>query len=210
MFILGLTGSIGMGKSTAAADFKRLGVPVHDSDAAVHTVMAKDGAAVSAIDETFPGVVFNGVIDRQKLGLKVFGDALALKKLEGILHPLVREREKAFLARHGRLGTRAIVLDVPLLFETDGQRRCDAVAVVSAPFREQKRRVLARSGMTEEKFENILKNQISDQTKRKRADFVVYTGLGRAHSLRTLREIVTLIGSEVGTHWPPFWQRRRY
>lgn len=209
MFILGLTGSIGMGKSTAAANFKRLGVPVHDSDAAVHAVMAKDGIAVPAIDQAFPGVVKDGEIDRQKLGAKVFGDAPALKKLEGILHPLVRDREKAFLARHCRLGTPAIVLDVPLLFETGGERRCDAVVVVSAPLREQKRRVLARPGMTIEKFENILKSQISDIIKRKRADFVVYTGLGRAHSLRSIREIVTLIRSARGQKWPPFWQKVR-
>ncbi|MDA8637497.1 dephospho-CoA kinase [Rhodospirillales bacterium] len=204
MFILGLTGSIGMGKSTAAADFRRFRVPVHDSDAAVHAVMAKGGAAVAEIDQAFPGVVLNGVIDRQKLGAKVFGDGPALKKLEAILHPLVRERERAFLAHHGRLGTRAVVLDVPLLFETNGQRRCDAVVVVSAPFREQKRRVMARPGMTEEKFQNILKTQISDQIKKTKADFVVYSGLGRAHSLRTIREIVTLARSKRGQKWPPF------
>jgi len=199
-----------MGKSTASADFKRLGVPVHDSDAAVHAVMAKDGDAVVAIDQAFPGVVVNGVIDRQKLGGKVFGDASALKKLEGILHPLVRNRERAFLAHHGRMGTRAVVLDVPLLFETNGQHRCDAVAVVSAPFREQTRRVMARPGMTEEKFHNILKTQMSDQTKQNRADFVVFSGLGRAHSLRTIREIVTLIQSKQGQKWPPFGLRSRH
>lgn len=210
MFILGLTGSIGMGKSTAASDFKRLGVPVHDSDAAAHSVMAKDGVAVAAIDDAFPGVVLDGTIDRQKLGAKVFGDDRALKKLEDILHPLIREREKAFLALHGRRGTAAVVLDVPLLFETNGQRRCDAIVVVSAPFRTQKRRVMARLGMSEEKFQNILKTQMSDQTKREQADFVVFTGLGRAHSLRIIRDIVTLIRSTRGEKWPPFWQRSRY
>lgn len=210
MFILGLTGSIGMGKSTAAADFRRLGVPVHDSDAAVHDVMAKNGAAVTAIDQAFPGVVLDGVIDRQELGSQVFGDKPALKKLESILHPLVRNREHAFLAHHGRMGTRAVVLDVPLLFETNGQRRCDAVAVVSAPFREQKRRVMARPGMTDEKFQNILKTQMSDLIKRNKADFVVLSGLGRAHSLRTIREIVTLIRSKRGQKWPPFGNRLRH
>jgi dephospho-CoA kinase len=208
MFILGLTGSIGMGKSTAAANFKRLGVPVHDSDATVHALMAKDGVAVPAIDQAFPGVV-DGVIDRQKLGAQVFGDAAALKTLESILHPLVRAREKAFLAHHCRLGTPSVVLDVPLLFETGGERRCDAVVVVSAPYREQKRRVMARPGMTAEKFENILKTQMSDQMKRKRADFVVFTGLGRAHSLRSICEIVTIVRSERGQKWPPFWQKVR-
>lgn len=210
MFILGLTGSIAMGKSTAAEDFRRLGVPVHDSDAAVHDVMAKDGAAVAAIDQAFPGVVVDGVIDRQKLGSQVFGDKPALKKLESILHPLVRDRERTFLAHHGRMGTRAVVLDVPLLFETNGQRRCDAVVVVSAPFREQKRRVMSRPGMTVEKFQNILKTQISDLNKRNRADFVVFSGLGRAHSLRTIRDIVTLIRSRQGQKWPPFGNRLRH
>lgn len=210
MFILGLTGSIGMGKSTAAADFERFRVPVHDSDAAVHAVMAKGGAAVAAIDQAFPGAVLDGVIDRQKLGAKVFGDDPALKKLEDILHPLVRIRERAFLAHHGRMGTRAVVLDVPLLFETNGQRRCDAVAVVSAPYRIQKRRVMARPGMTEEKFQNILKTQISDQIKRRRADFVVFSSLGHAHSLRTIRDIVTLIRSTRGQKWPPFGHGLRH
>ncbi len=210
MFILGLTGSIGMGKSTAAADFKRLGVPVHDSDAAVHALMAKDGAAVAAIDQAFPGVVLDGVIDRQKLGVQVFSDGPALKKLEDILHPLVGDRERAFLAHHGRLGTRAVVLDVPLLFETNGQRRCDAVVVISAPFREQKRRVMGRTGMTVEKFQNILKTQISDKIKRSKADFVVFSGLGRAHSLRTIRDIVTIIRSKRGRKWPPFGNRLRF
>lgn len=209
MFILGLTGSIGMGKSSAAANFKRFGVPVHDSDATVHALMAKDGVAVPAIDQAFPGVVADGVIDRQKLGAQVFADAAALKTLESILHPLVRAREKTFLSHHCRLGTPSVVLDVPLLFETGGERRCDAVVVVSAPFREQKRRVLARPGMTVEKFENILKTQMSDEMKRKRADFVVFTGLGRAHSLRSIREIVTLIRSARGQKWPPFWQKVR-
>lgn len=209
MYILGLTGSIGMGKSTAAANFKRLGVPVHDSDAAVHSVMAKNGDAVAAINDAFPGVVFEGVIDRQKLGAKVFGDAPALKELESILHPLARRHQTRFLAQNGRAGTPAVVLDVPLLFETNGQRRCDAVAVVSAPYREQQRRVMCRPGMTEEKFQNILKTQMSDQIKRRRADFVVQTGLGRAYSLRIISEIVTLIRNTPGEKWPPFFVRSR-
>lgn len=209
MFILGLTGSIGMGKSTAAANFKRLGVPVHDSDAAVHAVMAKNGGAVKAIDAAFPGVVRDGVIDRQKLGAKVFGDAPALRELEGILHPLARAHQLRFLARQSRAGKAAVVLDVPLLFETGGDRRCDAVAVVSAPFREQKRRVLGRPGMTPEKFEHILNTQMSDQIKRKRADFVVQTGLGRAFSLRIVTEIATLIKGQTGHKWPPFYERSR-
>lgn len=209
MFILGLTGSIGMGKSAAARNFQRLGVPVHDSDAAVHAVMARDGVAVAAIDQAFPGVVYDGVIDRQKLGARVFGDDPALKKLEAILHPLARQRQNRFLIQHGRAGTPAVVLDVPLLFETNGQRRCDAVCVVSAPFREQMRRVLGRPGMTPEKFQHILNTQISDQIKRKRADFVVSTGLGHAYSLRMIGKIVTLIRREQGHKWPPFYERSR-
>lgn len=209
MFILGLTGSIGMGKSTAAANFRQLGIPVHDSDAAVHAIMARNGAAVQAIDDVFPGVVTDGVIDRQKLGAQVFGDPSALKQLEAILHPLARAHQQRFLARQARAGQSAVVLDVPLLFETGGDRKCDAVAVVSAPFREQKRRVLARPGMTPDKFENILKTQISDKIKRKRADFVIQTGLGRVFSLHIIRQIARLISVQTGHKWPPFYERSR-
>ncbi|MEP1028454.1 MAG: dephospho-CoA kinase, partial [Alphaproteobacteria bacterium] len=125
MFILGLTGSIGMGKSTAAAQLRRLGLPVHDADAAVHALMAPGGAAVAAVDTAFPGVVKNGAVDRQALGGRVFDDDAALKRLEGILHPLVRRSEKAFLAACARRGVPLVVLDIPLLFETGGDARCD-------------------------------------------------------------------------------------
>lgn len=203
MFILGLTGSIGMGKTVAAGDFRRLGLPVHDSDAAVHALMAKGGAAVEAVGAAFPGVVRDGAVDRGELGGRVFGDDQALKKLEAILHPLVRKQTNAFLGRHARLRTPAVVLDIPLLFETGAEERCDAVCVVSAPYREQRRRVLARPGMTEEKFQEILKHQIPDYLKRRAADFVIFTGLGRSHSLPMIRRIATIARTSAGTHWPP-------
>lgn len=209
MFILGLTGSIGMGKTVAAGDFSRLGVPVHDSDATVHDLMSKGGDAVSEVARAFPGVLEKGAIDRGLLGKHVFGDDVALKTLEAILHPKVREREIAFLGWHVRQRTQAIVLDVPLLYETGGQKRCDAVAVVSAPYREQRRRVLSRSGMTEERLAKILAYQVPDIKKRQLADYVIHTGLGRMHSLQIIRQIVTLIKQHTGTHWPPFKQTRR-
>lgn len=197
-----------MGKSTAAATFRRLGVPVHDSDAVVHKLMARGGAAVPAIKDRFPACVQHDVVDRVALGQQVFGDPIALKRLEAVLHPLVRRNELKFLGRHARSRSLAVVLDVPLLFETGGERRCDAVAVVSAPYREQKRRVLRRQNMSPAKFENILTHQISDVVKRKRADFVIHSGLGRVRSLQDIANVVTVIRTMTGTHWPPFWQRR--
>jgi dephospho-CoA kinase len=208
MFILGLTGSIGMGKTVAARDFAKLGMPVHDSDAVVHGLIGPGGDAVKAVGDAFPGVVNADAVDRGLLGAQVFDDDLALKRLEAILHPRVRAAELRFLGQHARLQTPLVVLDVPLLFETGGERRCDAVAVVSAPYRVQRRRVLSRSGMTEAKFKSILKHQISDYEKRRAADFVIYSGLGRGFSLQRIRQIVTLTQGYIGSHWPPFWQRR--
>lgn len=204
MFILGLTGSIGMGKTVAGRAFRREGLPVHDSDAAVHRLMGPGGAAVKRIAEAFPGTVRNGAVDRQALGARVFGDDPALKRLEAILHPMVRARSEAFLKMHARLKTPAVVLDIPLLFEGGNEDRFDAVAVVSAPYRIQRQRVLARPGMTEERFQGVLKHQISDQLKRRAADFVIFTGLGRAHSLPMIRRIATMAKTTRGTHWPPF------
>ena len=208
MFILGLTGSIGMGKTVAARDFAKLGMPVHDSDAVVHGLIGPGGDAVKAVGDAFPGVVNADAVDRGLLGAQVFDDDLALKRLEAILHPRVRAAELRFLGQHARLQTPLVVLDVPLLFETGGERRCDAVAVVSAPYRVQRRRVLSRSGMTEAKFKSILEHQISDYEKRRAADFVIYSGLGRGFSLQRIRQIVTLTQGYIGSHWPPFWQRR--
>jgi len=192
MRVLGLTGSIGMGKTTAAAALRRLKVPVHDADAAVHRLSGKGGAAVAAIAAAFPGVVKNGAVDRQELGRRVFGDPAALAKLESILHPLVRRETQRFLARARAARRPLVVLDVPLLFETGGEARCDAVLVVSAPRFVQRTRVLARPGMTEERLAGIEARQMPDGEKRRRADYVVPTGLDRRTALRAIRRALKL------------------
>ncbi|WP_340116375.1 dephospho-CoA kinase [Pelagibius sp. 7325] len=193
MLVIGLTGSIGMGKSTAAATLQRLGLPVHDADAAVHRLMERGGAAVAAVSAAFPGVERDGAIDRGLLGAKVLDDDAAMKRLEGILHPLVRAEARRFLAQQARLRRPLAVLDIPLLFETGGDKLCDAVIVVSAPPFIQRARVMRRHGMTEAKFQAILARQMPDEEKRRRADFVVQTGLNKAHSLRQLVGIVRLL-----------------
>jgi len=193
MLVIGLTGSIGMGKSTAAATLHRLGLPVHDADAAVHRLMERGGAAVAAVSAAFPGVERDGAIDRGLLGARVLGDDAAMKRLEAILHPLVRTEARRFLAQQARLRRPLAVLDIPLLFETGGDRLCDAVIVVSAPPFIQRARVMRRPGMTEAKFQAILARQMPDEEKRRRADFVVQTGLNKAHSLRQLVAIVRLL-----------------
>lgn len=193
MKILGLTGSIGMGKTTAAAMLRRLGVPVHDADATVHALFAPGGAAVAAVDAAFPGVVRQGQVDRAALGAIVFGDGAALKRLEAIVHPLVRRAERVFLARHRRRRAPLVVLDVPLLFESGGARRCDKVAVVSCPAFLQAQRVLARPGMTAARLQAVLAKQLPDREKRKRADFVIPTGMGKPLALRRLKAAVTVM-----------------
>jgi dephospho-CoA kinase len=190
MKILGLTGSIGMGKSTAAAMLRRLGVPVHDADATVHALFAPGGKAVAAVDAAFPGVVRNGAVDRAVLGARVFGDDGALRRLEAIVHPLVRSAECDFLARHRRRHTRLVVLDIPLLFETHGEDRCHVVAVVSAPAFLQAARVLARPGMTRARLDAVLAKQMPDGQKRRRADVVIPTGLGKGPALKRLKALV--------------------
>lgn len=203
MKILGLTGSIGMGKSTAARMLRRLCVPVHDADATVHRLLGKGGKAVAAVEAAFPGVVRDGAVDRAELGRQVFGDAAALRRLEAILHPLVRAAERDFLERHARRGTSLVVLDIPLLFETGGEDRCDRVAVVSAPAFLQVRRVLRRPGMTMARFKAIRAQQMPDADKRRRADFVIPTGLGMRPALRRLVQAVTLMRSGGGKgRWP--------
>ncbi|MFG1360766.1 dephospho-CoA kinase [Xanthobacter pseudotagetidis] len=176
MWTLGLTGSIGMGKSATAAMFRDLGVPVHDADAAVHLLYA--GAAVAPVEAAFPGVTRDGAIDRPALSARVLNDAAAMARLEAIVHPLVRAEENKFLDAARRAGARLAVLDIPLLFETGGDRRVDAVAVVSAPIAVQRARVLDRPGMTEARFEAILAKQMPDAEKRRRAHFVIDTGRG--------------------------------
>ncbi|KJE34214.1 dephospho-CoA kinase [Thalassospira sp. HJ] len=190
MKILGLTGSIGMGKSTAAAMFRHLGVPVHDADAATHELMAPDGLAFDPIAKAFPDVIKDGRIDRQALGKIAFADPAVLKKLETILHPLVRTAEIRFLAKQQRLGRKMVVLDIPLLYETAGEKRCDRVAVVYAPGFIQRQRVLSRQGMTDAKFSAILSKQMPDIEKRKRADFIIPTGLGRAVTFQYIQGII--------------------
>ena len=176
MIVLGLTGSIGMGKSATARMFSEAGVPVHDSDEAVHRLYA--GRAAPLIEAAFPGVVVDGAVDRARLAARVLGDAAALKKVEAIVHPLVRADADAFVARHRAAGAPLVVLDIPLLFETGGRGRVDKVAVVSAPAEMQRERVLARPGMTPEKFEAILARQVPDAEKRRQADYVIDTSRG--------------------------------
>ena len=187
MKILCLTGSVGMGKTTAARMLRRLGIPVHDADAEVHRLLGRGGAAVKAVGTAFPGVKSGKGIDRAALGRIVFADPAALKRLEGILHPLVREAERKFLATARRQRRTLVVLDIPLLYETKGERRCDGVIVVSAPRPIQLARVMARPGMTKERLAAIEARQMPDRQKRRRADIVIETGLGKRHSLVNLR-----------------------
>jgi dephospho-CoA kinase len=198
LIVIGLTGSIGMGKSTAAAMLRRLGVPLFDADQVVHRMLGPGGAAVQPVLGAFPGVAAgSGGIDRRLLGQKVFDNAEALARLERILHPMVRAEEKRFLARARARREPLAVLDIPLLFETGGERRCDYVIVVSAPALIQRQRVLRRPGMTEIRLAAILKKQMADRAKRRRADFVLPSGLGRNLTLRRLRSIVSLLRDKV-------------
>ncbi len=190
MKVLGLTGSIGMGKSTAARTFRQLRVPVFDADATVHRLQGRGGAAVRPIEAAFPGTTKDGSVDREALRNRVLGDPAALKVLERIVHPLVRQAERAFLAACRRRGEALAVLDVPLLFETKGEGRVDLVLVVSAPAAVQRARVLARGGMTEDRLRAILARQMPDAEKRRRADHVVRTGLSRHAAQRQIRAIV--------------------
>ena len=188
MIVLGLTGSIGMGKSTTARVFADEGVPVHDSDEAVHRLYS--GEAAPLIEARFPGTVAAGVVDREKLAAAVLGKPQALRDLEKIVHPLVRADADAFLARHRTAGAPIAVLDIPLLFETGGENRVDRIVVVTAPAGVQRERVLARPGMTEEKFRAILARQVPDAEKRARADFVIDTGLGMEAAREAVKGIV--------------------
>lgn len=188
MIVVGLTGSIGMGKSTTAKMFAEAGVPVHDSDEAVHRLYA--GAAAPLIEAAFPGTVRDGVVDRNELGRRVLGDSAALKQLEQIIHPLVRDDAADFLARNRTAGAPIVVLDIPLLFETGGRARVDKVVVVTAPADMQRERVLARPGMSEQKFQAILGKQVPDAEKRKLADYVVDTGHGLEPARRAVRDII--------------------
>jgi len=190
MKIIGLTGSIGMGKSETAGMFRDLGVPVFDADAAVHQLQAKDGRALPAIEAAFPGVIEAGVLDRQKLGAIVFADAAAKSRLEAIIHPMVGEERAGFFSNAEKAEAAFVVLDVPLLFETGGNSACDKIVVVSAPAEVQRARVLARSGMSAQKFEQILAKQTPDADKRAGADYIIETDKGFDHARAAVAEIV--------------------
>lgn len=195
-FILGLTGSIGMGKSTTSGFFRAAGVPVHDADAAVHALYR--GRAVAAIEQVFPGVVADGAVDRARLSAAVLGKPEALKRLEAVIHPLVRQDEQAFLHRCRKAGHGLAVLDVPLLLETGGQERCDAVLVVTAAADVQRDRVLARQEMTAEKFAAILARQMPDAQKRNHAHFLVDTGRGLLAAQRQVGSILSVLAGRPG------------
>ncbi|BDG75198.1 dephospho-CoA kinase [Roseomonas fluvialis] len=190
MIVLGLTGGIGMGKSTATATLRRLGVPVFDADAAVHRLQSKGGRAVVPIAAAFPGTVRDGRVDREALRRAVIGNTDALRRLERIVWPLVRDEERRFLAQARRSGARIVALDVPLLFENGGQGRVDQVVVVSAPAAVQRARVMRRPGMTAERFAAIHARQMPDAEKRRRADHVVRTGLSRFFAQAAVRRMI--------------------
>ena len=190
MIILGLTGGIGMGKSTAAAAFRRARIPVFDADAAVHRMQARGGRAIRAIAAAFPGTVRDGEVDRPALRQAVLGRPEALTRLEGILHPMVREEERAFVARARRRGSRVVVLDIPLLLETGGDQRVDRIVVVSAPRDVQMHRIRARRRMSDADIRSVIKRQMPDAEKRRRADVVIRTGLSRHESLKSLSRLI--------------------
>ncbi len=188
MLLLGLTGSIGMGKSTTAKLFEEAGVPVYDADATVHKIY--EGEAVPAVEAAFPGSTANGKVDRQKLSAMVVNNAEAMKRLETIVHPMLRSHQQKFLSDAEKAGAAVAVLDVPLLFETGGEKRVDAVVVVTTAPEIQRERILARDNMTPDKLDAILARQLPDAEKRKRADFVVDTSHGLDPVRVQIREIL--------------------
>lgn len=198
MLLVGLTGSIGMGKSETAKMFARLGIPVYDADAAVHALYDRGGAAVAPIAEAFPEAVVDGRVDRERLSRLVLHDKAAMQKLESIVHPLVGQAQMDFLRKAHEAGAEMVVLDIPLLYETGGERRVDAVVVVSAPEEVQRARVLERPGMTPEKLDRILAKQVPDAEKRARAHFVVETDKGLDHAFEQVKRIVAELKS-----WEP-------
>jgi len=203
MIVIGLTGSIGMGKSTIAERFRQLGIPVCDADAIVHELY--EGAAVEAIEAAFPGTTSGGKVDRIKLGQAVLGDPRGLKRLEAIVHPLVQAAEREFLRQAAEQGAAMAVLEIPLLFETGGDARVDVTVVVSAPEEVQRKRVLERPGMTSSKLDAILNRQMSDSEKRRRADFVVDTGVSVEESYAKVDAIVEALRNRGGRAYQQFW-----
>jgi len=190
MIVFGLTGGIGMGKSTAAAAFRRARIPVFDADAAVHQMQSRGGRAVRAIGAAFPGTVHDGAVDRAALRQAVLGKPEALKHLEGILHPMVEQEERQFVTRARRHGNRAVVLDIPLLFETKGDQRVDRVIVVTAPRAVQMHRIRALRKMSDTDIEAVIARQMPDAEKRRRADVVIKTGLSRHASWKSLNRLI--------------------
>ena len=198
MFILGLTGSVGMGKSTTVRFFADEGVPVHDADAVVHQLY--EGEAAGAIEAAFPGTTTGGKVDRAKLGARVLDDAVALKRLEAIVHPLVQRAQERLLAAAEAQGAKVAVLDVPLLFEVGKDRQCDAVVVVTAPAEVQRGRVLERPGMTAEKLDAVLARQLPDAEKRRRADFIVDSSQGFDAARAQVRAILAAVATMPKRH----------
>jgi dephospho-CoA kinase len=196
MIVIGLTGSIGMGKSTVAQMFAEEGAPAFKSDDAVHALYAPGGAAVAPVEAAFPGVTRDGAIDRALLSARVVDNPEALTRLEGIVHPLVRRAQVSFLEQHRRSGVKAVVLDIPLLFESAARNLFDKIVVVSATADIQRQRVLARAGMTEEKFESLLARQVPDAEKRARADFVIDTGGEFAATRAQVRAVLDALGEQ--------------
>lgn len=195
MVIIGLTGSIGMGKTTTAGMFRDEGIPVNNSDAVVHDLYKTD--AVEPVGRAFPGSIRDGVIDRAELARQLSLDPDGFSRLEAIVHPLVRKREKQFLEIQNAAGTDLVLLDIPLLFETGAEKRVDVIVVATCDPQIQRQRVLARPGMTEEKFNLILNRQLPDQQKRERADFLVDTGGGLMQAKRRVQEIIALLRSGI-------------
>ncbi len=198
MLLIGLTGSIGMGKSETAKMFARLGVPVYDADAAVHALYAKGGAAVGPLRAAFPSAVIDDAVDRTELSRCVLGLPDEMKKLEAIVHPLVGRAQMDFLRKAAAEGHHAVVLDIPLLYETGGETRVDVVVVVSAPYDLQKERVLARPGMDMAKFAAIHAKQVPDAEKRRRADFVIETDKGLDHAFEEVKQVVEALKGREG------------
>jgi dephospho-CoA kinase len=197
MIVIGLTGSIGMGKSTVAQMFADEGAPSFNSDDAVHALYAPGGAAVGPVSAAFPGVLKDGGIDRAALSSHVINNAQAMKRLEQIVHPLVRDANRDFSEKHRAAGTAIVVYDIPLLFEGRGEKTFDKIVVVSAPPDVQRARVLARPGMTEEKFEALLARQVPDEEKRARADFVINTGVSLEETRVQVRAVLDALREQV-------------
>jgi len=201
MVIVGLTGSIGMGKSETAKMFRRLGIAVYDADAAVHAIYAPGGPAVAPIEAAFPGVTGSDGVNRELLAKQVLNDATALKKLESIVHPLVGLEQQKFLEQAAAENLEMIVIDVPLLYETGGQKRVDCVVLVSAPYELQQERVLARPGMSEEKFQSILAKQVPDAEKRAQADYIIDSSQGIEHAMAQVEALIPLLKKAPAKAW---------